>query len=157
MDRLLTAAELAPVLQIDASTVLRLAKAGKIPCVRVGGSVRFAPDIIARLIEQGYNAHHERIRGSSEAEKAQECDDRGNVVGGVVRERRRRKARASERESRTMREAVAQICEGLTIREGVIIAPYDPVDPLTFRNGSMVAPSGGAVEQAQSSGGSSDD
>jgi len=155
--KLLTAQELAGELAVSPDSVWAHARAGRLPCVRLGRSVRFPPDVVERLIEMAYNANHAKVSAVAEDQAPAERDNRSNVVGGVVRERRRRKARASEREPRTMRAAVAEICEGLIVREGEIIGFYNPLDPLTFRNGILVASTGGKVEPALPRGGASDD
>lgn len=47
-DRLLTAEELSKAINLHPRGIYRLAKTGQLPCVRIGGSVRFhLPTIIA--------------------------------------------------------------------------------------------------------------
>ena len=148
MTRLLTAADLAEALGISAYTVLAHARTGRLPHVRIGNRVRFDPDILTRLIEQGYNSHH--VPSTAEVEKAPKRDNRADVVGRVVgvgpRTRRKRQARSQEREPRTMRECVAEICKGLACGEAVNLTLLDGLDLPPFRAGSVVATTGGAVE-----------
>jgi len=47
LEKLLTVVELADLLQLNAKTVERMARAGRLPSVRVGGRVRFRPSDIA--------------------------------------------------------------------------------------------------------------
>ena len=46
MDEILTADEMADYLKIDVKTVYRLAKLGKVPGRKVGGSWRFRKDVL---------------------------------------------------------------------------------------------------------------
>jgi excisionase family DNA binding protein len=50
--RYLTARDLSGYLAISYEHILRMAKAGKIPCARIGGSVRFDPVSIATWLRQ---------------------------------------------------------------------------------------------------------
>ena len=47
LERLLTVRELATLLQLHAKTVERMARAGRLPSLRVGGRLRFRPSDIA--------------------------------------------------------------------------------------------------------------
>jgi len=53
MAALLTTAEVAQFLAVSERTVRRLVARGRLPCVRVGGQVRFSPAILARWAERG--------------------------------------------------------------------------------------------------------
>ena len=48
---LIDARELGRMLSMRPNTLLRLAWQGRLPCVRIGGCVRFDADEIARLVE----------------------------------------------------------------------------------------------------------
>lgn len=48
---LLTYAEAAEILGLKAQTLRVWVSSKKIPCVKLGGAVRFTPDMIQRLIE----------------------------------------------------------------------------------------------------------
>jgi len=48
----LKAAELAELLAVSRITVFRLAKAGRIPCFRIGTCVRFDPRVIANWLRE---------------------------------------------------------------------------------------------------------
>jgi excisionase family DNA binding protein len=50
---LLTAAEVAERLNISVRSVRRLIKDGRLPIVRIGGSVRIRPEALATLINEG--------------------------------------------------------------------------------------------------------
>jgi len=50
--RALTAGELAQALSLSVVTVFKLARRGIIPCVRIGTSVRFCPNAIARWLRE---------------------------------------------------------------------------------------------------------
>jgi excisionase family DNA binding protein len=50
----LTAAELAQWLAVSRITVFKLAKAGRIPCFRVGTCVRFDPQAVAKWLRCMY-------------------------------------------------------------------------------------------------------
>jgi excisionase family DNA binding protein len=50
--RAITAVELAELLAISRVTVFKLAKAGRIPCFRVGSCVRFDPRAIANWLRK---------------------------------------------------------------------------------------------------------
>ena len=52
-DRLLTAKEVADLIQVDRSTVSRWAKAGTLPSLKIGDLLRFRPSDIEAFI----NAH----------------------------------------------------------------------------------------------------
>jgi excisionase family DNA binding protein len=49
---LLTAAQVAEILNVNLRSVRRLIKAGKLPIVRIGRAVRIRPETLAALIEQ---------------------------------------------------------------------------------------------------------
>jgi excisionase family DNA binding protein len=49
----ITATRLANLLGISPITVYKMAKSGRIPCFRVGTSVRFDPGAIARWLYEG--------------------------------------------------------------------------------------------------------
>jgi len=151
----MTAAELAHALGLSAYTVLAHARSGRLPCVRIGSRVRFDTALVARLVEQGYNAHH--VPSTSETEKAQERDNGRDVVGGVVRERRRRKARPPEREPRTMCEAVARLCEEATVRPNEAATAFNGLDVQTIRDTSLATTTNSPLEQAHDRGGPCDD
>jgi excisionase family DNA binding protein len=51
-DRLLTARELAQLLRVTRDTVLVLFRGGKIPGIRLGGSVRFSPSAIEDWLDR---------------------------------------------------------------------------------------------------------
>jgi len=48
----LTAAELATLLVVSRITVFKLAKAGRIPCFRIGSCVRFDPRAVAHWLRK---------------------------------------------------------------------------------------------------------
>ena len=48
----LTAPQLAKVLSISNISLYKMAKSGRIPCVRIGASVRFCPATVARWLRQ---------------------------------------------------------------------------------------------------------
>jgi excisionase family DNA binding protein len=48
----LTAAELATLLALSRITVFKLAKAGRIPCFRIGSCVRFDPRSVANWLRK---------------------------------------------------------------------------------------------------------
>ncbi len=50
--RALTAAELAQWLAVSRITVFKLAKAGRIPCFRIGSCVRFDPRAVATWLRK---------------------------------------------------------------------------------------------------------
>lgn len=142
MTALLKATELAAALRIDYSTVLRLAKAGRIPCVRLGGAVRFPPDSVERLVNQAYDAYDERVQESSEDQAPGERLDGRNVVGGVVRvgarARRRRTSRSSEPEPGSLLEAAAKIRAEITGRKNAVSSDPGGVDIPAIHGGSVV-------------------
>ncbi len=49
---LLTAEAIAETFQVKVSTIKRWARENQIPSVKVGGTVRFDPDEVARFIKQ---------------------------------------------------------------------------------------------------------
>lgn len=49
-DRLYTVADLCEYLQVSRSTVNRLVSDGKIPVVKIGGSIRFSPAAVERFV-----------------------------------------------------------------------------------------------------------
>ena len=49
-DKLLTVADLCAFLQVSRSTVNRLVSDGKIPVVKIGGSIRFSPAAVERFV-----------------------------------------------------------------------------------------------------------
>ena len=51
-DHALTAVELAKLLAVSRITVFKLAKAGRIPCFRIGTCVRFDPRAIAQWLRK---------------------------------------------------------------------------------------------------------
>lgn len=50
--RLLTAEELAGFLSLSEKHVFRLAKTGRVPCIRLGGAVRFDPKATGTWLRQ---------------------------------------------------------------------------------------------------------
>jgi excisionase family DNA binding protein len=48
----LTARQLSELLSISAVSVFKMAKSGRIPCLRIGASVRFCPATIARWLRE---------------------------------------------------------------------------------------------------------
>jgi excisionase family DNA binding protein len=52
MGRALTADELAEMLTVSRITIFKLAKAGRIPCFRIGTCVRFDPRAVAAWLRQ---------------------------------------------------------------------------------------------------------
>lgn len=52
-DRLLRAPEVAALLAISTRGVWRLRKSGRLPCVKVGGAVRFRPADVRALQQEG--------------------------------------------------------------------------------------------------------
>lgn len=57
MDEILTADEMAYYLKVDVKTVYRLAKLGKIPGRKVGGSWRFRKDVLCEWLVGSKEAH----------------------------------------------------------------------------------------------------
>ena len=51
-DHALTAVELAELLAVSRITIFKQAKAGRIPCFRIGSCVRFDPRAIANWLRQ---------------------------------------------------------------------------------------------------------
>jgi excisionase family DNA binding protein len=51
-DHALTAVELAEILAVSRITVFKLARAGRIPCFRIGTCVRFDPQVVARWLRR---------------------------------------------------------------------------------------------------------
>ena len=54
MRKLLTVADLAEKLNIPVNSVYRLSRAGKIPSLKVGNSLRFDPMVIASWMDDRY-------------------------------------------------------------------------------------------------------
>ena len=52
-NRLLTAKEVAQILNFTPGTVRGKARRGEIPFVRIGRDIRFHPDVIRKLLESG--------------------------------------------------------------------------------------------------------
>jgi excisionase family DNA binding protein len=48
----LTARQLSELLSVSAVTVFKMAKSGRLPCLRIGASVRFCPASIARWLRE---------------------------------------------------------------------------------------------------------
>ena len=57
MDEILTADEMADYLKVDVKTVYRLAKLGKIPGRKVGGSWRFKKDALCECLAGSKETH----------------------------------------------------------------------------------------------------
>jgi len=51
--KLLTVRELADICRVHESTVRTWIRDGAVPYVRIGGSIRFDPDVIAGLVKTG--------------------------------------------------------------------------------------------------------
>jgi len=51
-DHAFTAGELAELLAVSRITIFKLAKAGRIPCFRVGTCVRFDPKLVANWLRR---------------------------------------------------------------------------------------------------------
>ena len=60
MDQLLTVKDLSKLLKINEKTIYRHTAEGKIPCLKIGGSIRFDKDAVFRVISDG---DHEYRRG----------------------------------------------------------------------------------------------
>ncbi len=52
--QLMSARELGDLLQLHADTVRKAAKAGLIPCVRIGGTIRFSGAQVAQITRDGF-------------------------------------------------------------------------------------------------------
>jgi excisionase family DNA binding protein len=52
LERALTAEELASLLAVSKVTIFKQAKAGRIPCFRIGTCVRFDPRAVANWLRQ---------------------------------------------------------------------------------------------------------
>jgi excisionase family DNA binding protein len=50
---LLTIREFSKIVKIAPKTLYRLASAGKIPCIRIGRNIRFSPDMIDQMRQEG--------------------------------------------------------------------------------------------------------
>ena len=50
MEKLLTPPEVAELLSLKLSTVYSLVASGRLPCVRIGGRIRFDPDDLLRWV-----------------------------------------------------------------------------------------------------------
>lgn len=57
-DRLMTATELAAFLSCSPSAVYGLARSGRIPCVRVGGMIRFRRSDVNAILKEGHSEKH---------------------------------------------------------------------------------------------------
>lgn len=57
-DRLVTATELAALLSCSPSAVYGLARGGRIPCVRIGGMIRFRRSDVNALLAEGHSEKH---------------------------------------------------------------------------------------------------
>jgi len=58
MEELLTPTEVAAMFRVDAKTVTRWAKSGKIPYIRtIGGHRRYRASVIRRLLEDTYEGN----------------------------------------------------------------------------------------------------
>jgi excisionase family DNA binding protein len=51
MEKLLTVKEVAEVLQLTQMSVYRLCNEGKIPCIKIGGSIRISKTALQKLIQ----------------------------------------------------------------------------------------------------------
>ena len=72
-EEFLTARQLAEVLQVSESTVRRLARDGRIPCVRLTPRLlRFNPKAVFRALD-GDGAHSRRARHKSEDDPREEA------------------------------------------------------------------------------------
>ena len=60
LEKLLTGREVAELLQVNPKTVERMARAGRLPSVRVCGRVRFRPSDIASWLAERRTACHDR-------------------------------------------------------------------------------------------------
>lgn len=49
IEKMLTVDEVAKILCLHPKSIYRLVQAGKIPCIRIGRSIRFSPDVVAQL------------------------------------------------------------------------------------------------------------
>jgi excisionase family DNA binding protein len=52
LETLLTVQQVAAILQLKPSTIRAYAERGDLPCVRIGGRLRFRPSDVAEWIEQ---------------------------------------------------------------------------------------------------------
>jgi excisionase family DNA binding protein len=52
-DELLTIKEFSKIVKIASKTLYRLASQGKIPCIRIGRNIRFSPDMIDQMRQEG--------------------------------------------------------------------------------------------------------
>lgn len=59
MEPLLTVKEVKDVLRLSRNQVYLLAKAGKIPCIRIGASYRFRASELDAWIKKGLHSGHE--------------------------------------------------------------------------------------------------
>jgi len=50
---LLTIREFSKIVKIAPKTLYRLASSGKIPCIRIGRNIRFSPDMIDQMRQEG--------------------------------------------------------------------------------------------------------
>jgi excisionase family DNA binding protein len=59
-DRLLTSTEVGKIFRVDAKTVVRWVKTGKIECIKtLGGHHRFKESTVLALLDTGYTANSE--------------------------------------------------------------------------------------------------
>ncbi len=73
-EEFLTARQLAEVLQVSESTVRRLARDGRIPCVRLTPRLlRFNPKAVFRALDGDGSAHARRTRRHAEEETREEA------------------------------------------------------------------------------------
>ena len=74
-EEFLTARQLARVLQVSESTVRRLARDGRIPCIRLTPRLlRFNPRAVFRALDgDGANAHGRRARRQAEDDRRDEA------------------------------------------------------------------------------------
>ncbi|BFU90921.1 MAG: hypothetical protein NTAFB01_21080 [Nitrospira sp.] len=52
MSQLLVVREVAAKLRLSSGTVYRLAKSGQLPCLKLGGALRFDADILKKFFEK---------------------------------------------------------------------------------------------------------
>ena len=66
-ERLLTYADVAATLNSSHRTVQRLVAAGRLPAIRIGGTVRFDPDDVTALIQGTRTPQHPRQHATATA------------------------------------------------------------------------------------------